>query len=255
MTVSLCPVLMNFSMQITHLNQKWNPVLFVFRQLRHQENQPCSSHCLIINHIFLAQLFCCPKSGWTEVHSCPDKTTKKQPQIFGSVFCIKYTDVSSRTVCKNRLAYGKNKQQIQLVILPHFFYVALLYIESHGTSFFELNICTCFTSLYYHTLRPPWWLPQSCFLFLWVLTGQQKSTGREKERWRWCARDLLHGSAILRKNFMNTFRSCPLHHLFAQHLYCIHKETEHHAFQCAAVWIIQPARWGRRGRQRWLLGN
>lgn len=39
MTISLCPVLMNFSMQITHLNQKTEaPVLFVVRQLRHQEN-------------------------------------------------------------------------------------------------------------------------------------------------------------------------------------------------------------------------
>lgn len=38
MTISLCPVLMNFSMQITHLNQKWSPVLFVFRQLMRQEN-------------------------------------------------------------------------------------------------------------------------------------------------------------------------------------------------------------------------
>lgn len=45
-------------------------------------------------------------------------------------------------------------------------------MKSLGTTFFELNICTCFTSLYFHTLPPPWRLPCSCFLFLRSLTGQ-----------------------------------------------------------------------------------
>lgn len=60
------------------------------------------------------------------------------------------------------------------MILSPFFYVTQR-MEPQGTSFFELNICTPFTSLYFHILFAPWRLRCSCFLFLWGLTGHQVS--------------------------------------------------------------------------------
>ncbi len=56
-------------------------------------------------------------------------------------------------------------------------------MNSQGTSFSELNICTCFTSLYFRTLLPPRRRPRSCFLFLWGLKGQRAlAEGEKKER-------------------------------------------------------------------------
>lgn len=95
MAISLCPVLMNFSMQITHLNQKWSTALFVFRQLRHQENQLPASAFLVINHIpLLVHLCVCVWSTgwkWTAVQT---KQQKKQSQIYGI-----QNDVNSTTLC------------------------------------------------------------------------------------------------------------------------------------------------------------
>lgn len=94
MTISLCPVLMNFSMQITHLNQKWSPVLFVFRQLMRQENQKkkktaclllpfVSSDSFVLLCIFATANLqplvshCVCVVRWMEGHSCPDQTTEE----------------------------------------------------------------------------------------------------------------------------------------------------------------------------------
>lgn len=53
-----------------------------------------------------------------------------------------------------------------------FFFVTEHVVNPPGTRFSDLNICTRFTPLYFHTLLVPRRLPCSCFLFLWGLTGQ-----------------------------------------------------------------------------------
>lgn len=109
MTISLCPVLMNFSMQITHLNQKWSLVLFVFRQQRHHENpkkrtcfclschqtQLCSAafHATANLQALVSQCVCVRSVGWKGT-AVQTKQLKKQSQIFGI-----QNDVNSLLFC------------------------------------------------------------------------------------------------------------------------------------------------------------
>lgn len=86
MTISLCPVLMNFSMQITHLNQKWSPVLFVFRCLLLPSSP---SNALLFRCSFAAatpsilQSFLSVWSGGRKDAAVRTEQLKKISQIFG----------------------------------------------------------------------------------------------------------------------------------------------------------------------------
>lgn len=121
------------------------------------------------------------------------------------------------------------------VMILSFFSSVELHMNSQGTSFSELNICTCFTSLYFRTLLPPRRLPHSCFLFLWGLKGQRAlAEGEKRERrgdhepeiydcvdlplWGWSL--WIHLDFVL-------WRCCPASAIGYRAL-C--KDTERHAF-------------------------
>ena len=176
MTISLCPVLMNFSMQITHLNQKGSPVLFVVRQLRRQENQPparwlhghhlCFSFLLLQIPTSLREGVWSGRWGGTAV-----RPKQLKPQVFGIrndvnaplCFVPHIQDWETRPAAStNRKARAECNDSVSTQC-----------VDSQGTGFSVLNICTCFTSLYFHTPLPRWRRPRSCFLFLWGLTGRR----------------------------------------------------------------------------------
>ena len=169
MTISLCPVLMNFSMQITHLNPKWSPALFVFRHAQTTPPPPQKT-CLFLP--FVASdawfFFCLFRSsllsvrvwsgGWkgAAVHS---KQLKKRPQNFGiqndvnsppKPLHVCYKSVWEQTAKKKKKRKEKKKSSAECndsaFSFFFFFFLVALHMNPLGTTFSELNICTCFTS-------------------------------------------------------------------------------------------------------------
>lgn len=202
MTISLCPVLMNFSMQITHSNQKWSPVLFVFRQLRHQEYQKMSVF-LVIKCTSTAAFFFfqCPRfsacvcglvdgrAQLSRANNWRNTLRYLEFKMTSTHHCVLYRNVRNRASFSMyvrkwaSLLWEQTANPELSVMILSFFSSVELHMNSQGTSFSELNICTCFTSLYFRTLLPPRRLPRSCFLFLWGLKGQRAlAEGEKRER-------------------------------------------------------------------------
>lgn len=138
---------MNFSMQITHSNQKWIPPCSL---LKRQEHQLCFVD-RVLSSLVLSALW----SAVTERDSCPDKTNQRS-HIFGIHYDISVLRFQAiiqptswvATVRKNT----ETKAWSNHSVLFFFFCVCLrieLHIHSQGTGFSVLNICTCFTSVYF----------------------------------------------------------------------------------------------------------
>lgn len=204
---------MNFSMQITHLNQKWRPVLFVFRQLRHQENQKLLVFCAqFLQAHPVSETMCGPLDGrgqlsrqnnWGTVSDIRNSKLRQLDAVFGSKHFFPFS--------KSVWVYCGSKQH------------NLSWMQCFHPMFFSLSLCNGA-----HGLTGDWFLwaqhlyflhlavfshsscslttAPSCFLFLWGLTGQRASVPLEekkKERRKGWARDLrLHRSATRRMKFM-----------------------------------------------------
>lgn len=216
MTISLCAALMNFLMQITHLNQERSPVPFVFRQQRHPENQrnKSASVYLAINRsccIFLLQ-----QSVWSsggKGAAVQTKQLKKQSHTLGiqndaNSFAPDHSEqkkflrlLESEWVWEQHELTGDDFLWAQHLYLLH------LYVISHSSSSQTMALFLFFSS------SEPW---QASGRF-----------GRGTERRRG---ERLYGSAALRMKFMNTGlvscawqvteqrhkRAVPLHHPTSQ---------------------------------------
>lgn len=72
-------------------------------------------------------------------------------------------------------------------VLPSHVFLSLsvtVHMGSRGTGFSELNICTSFTSLYFHTLLAPWQLPRLVFSSFeaWQASGHLSLLEEKKKR-------------------------------------------------------------------------
>lgn len=128
MTISLCPVLMNFSMQITHLNPKWSPVLFVFR---HAQTKSPKKTCLFLPFVASDVCFSAPRfsvcvCGLADGRAQLSTANNWRNRLRILEFKMTSThhqklSICATKVCESKLQQQKKDPQLSVMILPFFF--------------------------------------------------------------------------------------------------------------------------------------